>query len=157
MSTISVRSITTPSPFLHEAFDDLVRTAFPDARASWTPPADVIADGDDILITLEVPGVAADDVDITLTGRILSIEGRRDGEPREDTRTLRRELRRGTFSRSFRMPSHVTSDAISAGYDAGMLIIRVAGATPAPQVARIPVAGLAGRPPIESAPDSDES
>lgn len=49
----------------------------------------------------------------------------------KDGRTLR-EIRYGSFRRSFRLPAHVTSEAIAASYDAGVLTVRVAGAYKAP-------------------------
>ena len=45
----------------------------------------------------------------------------------KEGRTLR-EIRYGTFRRSFRLPTHVTSEAIAASYDAGVLTVRVTGA-----------------------------
>ena len=37
------------------------------------------------------------------------------------------EVRYGSFRRSFKLPAHVTSEAITASYDAGVLTVRVAG------------------------------
>ncbi|HEY6935328.1 MAG TPA: Hsp20/alpha crystallin family protein, partial [Marmoricola sp.] len=53
------------------------------------------------------------------------------GEPRErteetDGRHLR-EIRYGSFERSFALPSHVTAEDVSATYDAGVLSVRVTG------------------------------
>jgi HSP20 family molecular chaperone IbpA len=48
-------------------------------------------------------------------------------------------LRYGSFRRSFNVPAHVTSDAISASYDAGVLTVRVAGAYKGAEAQRIAI------------------
>jgi HSP20 family protein len=48
-------------------------------------------------------------------------------------------LRYGSFRRSFKLPAHVTSDAISASYDAGLLTVRVAGAHKGAEAQRIAI------------------
>ena len=55
-----------------------------------------------------------------------------------DGRTLR-EVRYGSFRRSFQLPAHITSEAVSASYDAGVLTVRVAGAHAGTQPQRIAI------------------
>jgi HSP20 family molecular chaperone IbpA len=55
------------------------------------------------------------------------MEHRDEHTDEKDGRTLR-EIRYGSFRRSFQLPAHVTSEAIAASYDAGVLTVRVAGA-----------------------------
>ena len=50
-----------------------------------------------------------------------------------------REVRYGSFRRWFKPPAHVTSEAISASYDAGVLTVRVAGAYTGSQAQRIAI------------------
>ncbi len=50
-----------------------------------------------------------------------------------------REVRYGSFRRSFKLPAHVTGDAISASYDAGVLTVRVAGAHKGAEAQRIAI------------------
>ncbi len=116
--------------------DRWVRDFFgPAAANDWfagdfTPAAEVVKDGDDAVVRLELAGVDVDkDVNVELDRGRLVIHGERRDERAEenDGRTLR-EVRYGTFRRSFKLPAHVTSDAISASYDAGVLTVQVAGA-----------------------------
>lgn len=111
--------------------------------SGFSPAAEITKDGDDAVVRLELPGVDVDkDVTVELDGNDLVIRGeRRDKYASDDTtkdgRTLR-EVRYGSFRRSFTLPAHVTGDAISASYDAGVLIVRVAGAyggTPTQRIA----------------------
>jgi HSP20 family protein len=125
-------------------FDSLVRRAF-GSESAWVPPADIERDGMDAVITLEIPGVAPDDVSVEVKNRHLTISGMRESRVRQSAdgdaqSTIRREIRQGEFSRSFRLPSHLNAEAVSAAYRDGLLEIRVAGVRqPEPEAARIPV------------------
>lgn len=93
------------------------------------PAAEITKDGDDAVIRLELPGLDVDkDVTVELDGGRLVVRGeRRDQYADADTNRTLREVRYGAFHRSFGVPAHVTGDAVSATYDAGVLTIRVAG------------------------------
>lgn len=116
--------------------DQLFRDVFGPAAqneafgSGFNPAAEIVKDGDDAMIRLEIPGVDVDkDVNVELDSGRLVISGERRDEHSENTegRTLR-EVRYGSFQRSFAVPAHVNAEAISASYDAGVLTVRVAGA-----------------------------
>ncbi|MGH3578992.1 MAG: Hsp20/alpha crystallin family protein, partial [Mycobacterium sp.] len=96
------------------------------------------------VVRLELPGVDVEkDVNVELENGRLVIHGERRDEkasedPAKDGRTLR-EVRYGSFRRSFQLPGHITGDAISAAYDAGVLTVRVAGAYAGTQAQRIAI------------------
>ena len=107
----------------------------------FTPAAEIVNDGEDAVVRLELPGVdVAKDVNVEVDRGQLVIHGERRDERAEETagRTLR-EVRYGSFRRSFRRPAHVTSDAISASYDAGVLTVRIAGAHKGAEAHRIAI------------------
>lgn len=107
----------------------------------FSPAAEVVKDGDDAVVRLELPGVDVDkDVTVELDHGRLVIHGERRDEHAEEKggRTLR-EVRYGSFRRSFQLPGHVTSEALSASYDAGVLTVRVAGVYAATQPQRIAI------------------
>ena len=120
----------------------------PAATADWikpvtgfNPAAEIAKDGDDAVVRLELPGVDVDtDVNVELVDGRLVIHGERRDEHAEekDGRTLR-EVRYGSFRRSFQLPAHITSEAVSASYDAGVLTVRVAGAYAGTQAQRIAI------------------
>ena len=127
--------------------DRWVRDFFGPASANdlfagdFTPAAEVVKDGDDAVVRLELAGVDVNkDVNVELDRGRLVIHGERRDEHAEqkDGRTVR-EVRYGSFRRSFRLPAHVTGDAISASYDAGVLTVRVAGAYAGTQAQRIAI------------------
>jgi HSP20 family molecular chaperone IbpA len=126
MSTLTLW--TRRDPFAE--FDALLRNAFaPATRTSgFTPVAEVAKDGEDAVVRVELPGLDVEkDVTVELLDGTLVVRGeRRDGSTSNGHGP--REVRYGTFRRSFTLPKHVTAEAVSASYDAGVLTVRVAGA-----------------------------
>ena len=118
--------------------------------AWYAPTTDVVREGDDAVVRLELPGVdVAKDVTVEVDGDRLTVRGeRRD----EQTGEGYRQSRYGSFRRTFTLPSHVDGDAVSASYDAGVLTVRVAGAHASVEAGarRIAIDGV-------SAPESTES
>src|SRR6201988_3838105 len=114
---------------------------FKPATSGFRPAAEIVKDGEDAVVRLELPGVDVEkDVNVEVDKGRLVIHGERRDEHAEekDGRTLR-EVRYGSFRRSFKLPAHVTSDAISASYDAGVLTVRVAGAHKGAEAQRIAI------------------
>ena len=155
--------MTRRDPFAD--FDALIRRAFPAPRTEsgpvidFRPAAEITRDGDDALVKLELPGVDVDkDVTVELDRGALVIRGeRRDETVAQDdaeapTRVLR-EIRYGSFRRSFTLPEHVTADALSASYDAGVITVRVAGvyATSEPQKVTVAVGAAKGVETVDAA------
>lgn len=142
-------TILVRDPF--REFDSLVRTAFgprafaPTAQqgqtVAYAPAVDSHRDGDDAVLRFDLPGVdVAEDVDIELRDQQLVVSGTRRSEHEEesDGRHLR-EVRHGSFRRSFRVGAQVGADAVSASYDQGVLTIRVAGVYAEPAGQRIAI------------------
>ena len=119
------------------AFDTerFVREFFgPVTAGEWAkginPAVEVTKDGDDAVIRVDLPGVdVAKDVTVEVDrGRLVVRGERRDERAEERDGRKISEVRYGSFHRSFALPAHITNDAVSAGYDAGVLTVRVAGA-----------------------------
>jgi HSP20 family protein len=98
--------------------------------AGFTPAAEIVRDGQDAVVRVELPGVnVADDVTVEVDGGRLVVRGeRRDGRTEEQSGRSLREVRYGSFRRTFRLPEGVTAGSVSASYDAGVLSVRVTGA-----------------------------
>ncbi|WP_310778927.1 Hsp20/alpha crystallin family protein [Mycobacterium sp. Z3061] len=129
--------------------DRWLRDFFGPASADWAKPAtsgfnpaaEILKDGDDAVVRLELPGVDVEkDVNVEVDKGRLVIHGEHRDEHAEEEhgRTLR-EIRYGSFRRSFQLPAHVTGEAISASYDAGVLTVRVTGAYAGAQPQRIAI------------------
>jgi HSP20 family protein len=93
---------------------------------AWTPALDVSETQDRFVIQVELPGVAPEDVDISVENSMLTVQGERRfyNEMKEDD-FVRVERRFGSFARSITLPSTADPEAIQASFDAGVLTIEV--------------------------------
>ncbi|MCK4672329.1 MAG: Hsp20/alpha crystallin family protein [Candidatus Aegiribacteria sp.] len=90
----------------------------------WAPEVDITEDADSIQIRTEIPGMKREDIEIDIANGVLSIKGEKKEEKSEDGKTWhRREVRYGSFSRSFTLPADVKTDESKASYVDGVLTI----------------------------------
>jgi len=88
----------------------------------WLPSADISETKDKLLIKLDLPGLDAKDVDVSVSGDILTIKGEKKKEEEEkDENYYHCERYCGSFQRSFRLPVNIQSDKVEAGFDKGVL------------------------------------
>lgn len=124
------------SPFaaLDAQFEDILRRALPEPPVesmsrAWYPAANVVQEGADALIVLELPGVRMEDISVQARDGVVTVSGkRRQPLVSEDVQVLREEIRPGGFRRSFRIPAGTDVDAVTAAFDDGMLKVRLPGA-----------------------------
>jgi HSP20 family protein len=91
-----------------------------------TPPLDVHETADDIVVTASLPGMKAEDVEITMTGQSLTLRGEfRADEKVERDQYLYRERRFGTFHRSLQLPVRVQGENAQATFTDGVLTLRI--------------------------------
>ncbi len=106
---------------------------------SFCPPVDVVETPESYEFSVELPGVAKDEVEVAFEDAVLRISGRRKGEKAETGKSLvRSERAHGAFARSFSLPDGVDSSKAEASFKDGVLSIRVAKA-PEPQKRTIEV------------------
>jgi HSP20 family protein len=94
--------------------------------AEWLPAFDLVEGEKDITVRAELPGVDPKDVDVKMTGNLLTITG----EKREASEERRgsiycSERRFGKFQRRIELPSSVDTDRVAAEYANGVLSIRM--------------------------------
>lgn len=107
--------------------------------ATWAPALDISERADAYLVTVEIPGVPADDLNIALADGVLTVAGRRTLTSDVDGETVHRAERCfGSFRRSITLPSHVSTDDVDASIRDGVLQIVVPKA-PEVQARHIPV------------------
>jgi HSP20 family protein len=96
------------------------------AGAIWAPAVDISERKDAYLVTAELPGVNAGDVEITFEDGLLTIQGeRRFAHDSAEEKIHRTERCYGAFRRSITLPSHVEADKIEASAQDGVLQIMV--------------------------------
>jgi HSP20 family protein len=93
---------------------------------AWVPPVDIFESGDQIVISLEMPGVRKEDVQVELNDSTLTISGERRLDFEDQRENYHRiERRYGRFARSFTVPPNVDRDGLKAEYHEGILSLRL--------------------------------
>ena len=95
--------------------------------SDWTPAVDVKEEGKRFLITADLPGVDPKDVEISMHNGMLSIQGARKEEKKDEKDGYRRVERfDGSFYRRFMLPETADPDKITARAKNGVLEIEIA-------------------------------
>jgi HSP20 family protein len=115
----------------------------------WAPALDISERKDAYVVTVEVPGVKPEDLDITLEDGLLTIQGERQFTQESTEQQYHRvERRYGSFRRSITLPSQVQADAIEASFEDGVLEVVVPKAEEA-KPKKISVRAGGGRQQVE--------
>lgn len=93
-------------------------------EGEWSPAVDVAETPEQVTVKAELPGIDPKDINISLTGDILSIKGEKKSE-REEKKENYHVVERsyGSFSRSLRLPAAVNADKIEAKFEKGVLTV----------------------------------
>jgi HSP20 family protein len=152
---------------LRSAMDRLFEDSFV-SPLSWrtingsdaiSPAVDVHETPDEIVVTAALPGMKADDVEITMTGQNLHLRGefKADEEISRD-QYLYRERRFGSFSRSIQLPVRVQGDRAEATFTDGVLTLRIPKAEEVkPRQIRIVAGGTEGASGTHGASGTDDN
>ena len=113
---------------LRREFDDLFTRFFGEEAktgiTSFSPAIDVTETDKDIVVKAEIPGMNSEDLDVSLTGEVLTIKGEKK-EHKQENEAGRHRIERmfGSFTRSFTLPCPVQQDNIQARYENGILTL----------------------------------
>jgi HSP20 family protein len=92
----------------------------------WAPLADMYETKDDLVVTFEVPGAREKEVDVSITGDVLTVKGERKLDRElKDEGYYRLERVYGKFARSVPLPIPVQADKVKATYRDGVLEVRL--------------------------------
>jgi len=113
---------------LRDAMDRLFDDAFNrplSLRDAWSVPAiDMYQTDDDVVVKAALPGIKADEVQINITGEVLTLKGETKHEEEKKEKAWHiREQRWGSFERSVVLPTDVVADKAKADFDNGVLTI----------------------------------
>jgi len=93
---------------------------------AWSPAVDIYETDTDIVLSAEIPGMDASDVDVEVNDNTLTLKGERKMEKDVKEESYHRvERAYGSFVRSFTLPSTVDQEKISANYSKGVLEIKI--------------------------------
>jgi HSP20 family protein len=94
--------------------------------AAFLPPADVTVSEGDLVLTMDLPGLTTEDVEIELVGDSLTVRGeRKRPQVAEGSTWAHGERAFGRFERTIRVPHGVDPDAITASMSEGVLSLIV--------------------------------
>ena len=120
-----------------------------DAPTVWAPRADIAESDDAYHLTLDLPGIASDRLDVTFEDGTLKVSGEREAtRASESGRVHRVERSYGRFFRSFTLGNDVDPEGIEADLQDGVLTLRVPKAETA-QPRRIEVRSRVGEGELE--------
>ena len=116
---------------LREAMDRLFEESFIRPRVGWLAPlgagalaVDMYETDQDVVIKSSMPGVKAEDLDITITGDTLTIKGETKTEEKvEKANYIRQERRYGAFCRSLTLPTTIVAEKAKAEFENGVLTL----------------------------------
>ena len=116
---------------LRDAMDRLFEESVVRPRAGWLAPlgdgtltVDMYETDEEVVVKTATPGVKPEDIDVSITGDVLTIKGETKAEEKvEKANYIRQERRYGAFSRSLALPSTVVADKAAAEFESGVLIL----------------------------------
>ena len=109
-----------------DPFRELDRT-FEEVTRGVSPalPFDAVRRGDNVIVTVDLPGVAPDAIDVTVERNVLTLRAERHPDRREGDEVLASERRIGTFTRQLFLGENLDTSTISADHRDGVLTITI--------------------------------
>ena len=105
-----------------------------DAVTGWSPTLDVTDTEKEVVIRADVPGVDPKDLNLTVTGNLLTISGeKKEQTEKKGENYYHAERRFGSFRRTVQLPAGVDADKVTAEHKNGVVTIhlkKTPGATP---------------------------
>ena len=98
----------------------------------FVPAADIYESEDALFLSLEMPGVSQDTLNIMLDQRVLTISGRSRSSAPEGYSLTHHEYRDGDYERAFTLSEAIDSDKIEAELKEGVLRLKLPRSQPAP-------------------------
>jgi len=119
------REIMTLRDAMDSLFDEAFTRPFHQNGGNWGMPAvDMYQTDAEVVVKASVPGVKADEVQINVTGDVLTIKGEsKEEKETKDKAYHLREHRWGAFERSVMLPTDVKSEEARAEFENGVLTI----------------------------------
>jgi HSP20 family protein len=124
--------------FGHPLFRDMPAGRW---NADLSLPVDIYEKDSNLVIKAAIPGVNAEDLDISIEGNVLTIRGEtKNDEVTENDRVYRREYNYGSFTRSIRLPENLNTEQVEATADRGFVYVTLPKTEEAkPKSLKVPV------------------
>lgn len=110
--------------------DRLTQQVFGNVAGTWSRPnpmpMDAYRDGDEFVVAFDLPGVAPDAIELDVERNVLTVKAERRPVSTGDSVELQvAERPLGVFSRQLFLGDTLDTEHINAGYDAGVLTLRI--------------------------------
>ena len=114
--------LNTVKQQLDQLFDDFA--GIETASTTWTPAARLTENEEALTLTLQLPGIDVDSIDVQASREVVAVSGHRVAPETAEGETLRRnEFRYGPFRRVVSLPIGIEPKSVTADYNAGMLVL----------------------------------
>ncbi len=123
----TLRYVSPLSPFFGRDLERLM-AGTTDLDGAYRPDLDVHEDSDSVTVTVDLPGVAREDVQATFHDGVLTITGQRKAESRGDSQEVQvayRERAFGRFERRVTIESPINADQVRATHKDGVLTVKL--------------------------------
>jgi HSP20 family protein len=114
---------------MNRIFDDLMTRRHEEGDVDggvWTPFLDISETEEEIVVKAEIPGVAKDDIKLSITDNVLVLKGEKKmSREVEEENYHRIERVYGSFYRSVELPSRVKAEGVEAKFENGVLEVRI--------------------------------
>ena len=87
-------------------------------------PMDAWRDGDTFLVEFDLPGVSPDSIELDVERNVVTVKAERPARA-ADAELIAAERPRGVFSRQLILGDNLDTDRIAAGYDSGVLTLKI--------------------------------
>jgi HSP20 family protein len=120
-----MREMMTLREAMDRLFDDAFTRPINLRDGGWTSPAvDMYQTDDEVVVRAALPGFKSDEVQINVTGDVLTLRGETKHEEEQKERAWHiREHRWSSFERSIALPTEVRADKAVADFENGILTI----------------------------------
>ncbi len=88
-------------------------------------PMDAYRSGDEFVVHVDLPGVDPDSIDLTVERNVLTLKAERSWQPSEGAEIVTAERPQGSFTRQLFLGENLDVDHIEAGYENGVLTLRI--------------------------------
>jgi len=96
------------------------------ATSAWAPKSDIKEEDSQFIVSIDIPGVALDDINVSMENNTLTIKGNREIEHKDSNKNFMRiEREFGEFHRQFALPRGINEAGISAKMKHGVLKILI--------------------------------
>lgn len=89
------------------------------------PPINIYSQDDKTVLVAEVPGLKAEDIELTVLGDSVTLKCQRQEKPAENERFYRKERPSGSFTRTVTLPDSVNTDTVKATCTNGVLKVQM--------------------------------